>query len=128
MIRSECFRGFAGTVRVKEQIDRETGELRCPRCLRKDLVPSQQRGIRDWIMQRMGKIPRHCRSCEKRFYVAEETLKAIDRAIGEARQAYYQETARKRKPPMGPEERRAASASLQSAVPTQESLPRHRSR
>jgi hypothetical protein len=27
------------------------------------------RGIRDAIMEGMGRIPRHCRSCGKRFYV-----------------------------------------------------------
>ena len=27
------------------------------------------RGIKDDIMQGLGKVPRHCRGCGKRFYV-----------------------------------------------------------
>jgi hypothetical protein len=50
-------------------METKSGELRCPRCLRRDIVPSQPRGILDDIMSGMGRIPRHCRSCGKRFYV-----------------------------------------------------------
>jgi len=46
----------------------QPGELRCPRCLHKDIVPSLPRGWRDSFMRRLGKVPRHCRFCEKRFY------------------------------------------------------------
>jgi hypothetical protein len=45
-------------------------EIRCPRCHRTDIVPSKPRGFWDDIMFGMGRIPRHCRSCEKRFYIA----------------------------------------------------------
>jgi len=43
-------------------------ELRCPRCFKKDIVPSKPRGIVDALMGRLGKVPRHCRACGKRFY------------------------------------------------------------
>jgi hypothetical protein len=45
------------------------GDLRCPRCFHKDIVPSLPRGWRDGIMRRLGRVPRHCRFCEKRFYI-----------------------------------------------------------
>ncbi len=45
------------------------GELRCPRCFGKDIVPSIAQGVRDWVMRWAGKIPRHCRFCGKRFYI-----------------------------------------------------------
>jgi hypothetical protein len=50
------------------------GEVRCPRCFHKDIVPSLPRGLRDTVMSWFGRIPRHCRFCEKRFYVAPEAL------------------------------------------------------
>jgi hypothetical protein len=52
-----------------EPIDSKTEEIRCPRCKRNDIVPSKPRGILDDIMFGMGKTPRHCRSCGKRFYI-----------------------------------------------------------
>lgn len=67
---------------VNDKIDLNSGELRCPRCFGKDVVPSFQRGFRDWIMSRLGKIPRQCRFCEKRFYVTEEALRAMARDDG----------------------------------------------
>jgi hypothetical protein len=45
------------------------GELRCPRCFGKDLVPSMPRGWRDAVMRVLGRIPWDCRFCECRFYV-----------------------------------------------------------
>jgi hypothetical protein len=45
------------------------GELRCPRCFGKDIVPSMPRGFRDAVMRLLGGIPRHCRFCGRRFYV-----------------------------------------------------------
>jgi hypothetical protein len=45
------------------------GELRCPRCFGKDIVPSMPRGFRDALMRGFGRIPRHCRFCACRFYV-----------------------------------------------------------
>jgi len=50
------------------------GELRCPRCLSRDIVPSKPRGILDMFMDGQGRIPRHCRSCGKRFYVRREKV------------------------------------------------------
>jgi hypothetical protein len=45
------------------------GEIRCPRCFGLDLVPSRSRGVLDAVMRRFGRVPRHCRFCEKRFFV-----------------------------------------------------------
>jgi hypothetical protein len=36
------------------------GELRCPRCFGKDLVPSMPRGWRDAVMRVLGRIPWDC--------------------------------------------------------------------
>jgi hypothetical protein len=57
---------------VDKQLHIQPGDLRCPRCFHKDIVPSLARGWRDELMRWFGKIPRHCRFCEKRFYVAVE--------------------------------------------------------
>jgi hypothetical protein len=46
------------------------GELRCPRCFGKDIVPSIARGWLDSLMGMLGRIPRQCRFCEKRFYAS----------------------------------------------------------
>jgi hypothetical protein len=45
------------------------GEVRCPRCFGKDIVPSMPRGWYDAAMRVLGKIPRHCRFCGRRFHV-----------------------------------------------------------
>jgi len=47
----------------------KSGELRCPRCFHRDIVPSMPRGLKDEFMRARGRVPRHCRSCGKRFYV-----------------------------------------------------------
>jgi hypothetical protein len=60
------------SVQVNQHIDLASGILRCPRCFGKDLVASHPRGLVDGIMRLFHKIPRHCRFCEKRFYVPEE--------------------------------------------------------
>jgi hypothetical protein len=44
------------------------GELRCPRCFGKDVVPETPHGLRDTVMQALRRSPRHCRFCECRFY------------------------------------------------------------
>jgi hypothetical protein len=54
---------------IRQSIDVKPGEIRCPRCRGHDIVPSLPRGIRDDIMFGMGRVPRHCRSCGRRFYV-----------------------------------------------------------
>ena len=56
---------------VREKIEFKPGELRCPRCLSKDLAPSLPRGLRDTLMRAFHRVPRHCRVCERRFYVPE---------------------------------------------------------
>jgi hypothetical protein len=59
---------------VDKQLHIQPGDLRCPRCFNKDIVPSLPRGWRDEVMRWLGKVPRHCRFCEKRFYVEPEVL------------------------------------------------------
>ena len=55
---------------IVEPIHIVPGELRCPRCFGKDIVPSMPRGWLDTLMLRaFHRIPRHCRFCERRFYV-----------------------------------------------------------
>lgn len=45
------------------------GDLRCPACFHRDIVNSLRRGLLDALMFRLGKEPRHCRSCGRRFYI-----------------------------------------------------------
>jgi hypothetical protein len=54
---------------VDKPINLQPGELRCPSCFGKDIVPSMPRGWRDSLMRVFGWIPRHCRFCERRFYI-----------------------------------------------------------
>ena len=54
-----------------KKIEIKPGELRCPTCLSKDLAPTMPRGLRDAFMASLGRGPRHCRACGRRFYVAE---------------------------------------------------------
>jgi hypothetical protein len=54
---------------VDKPIVIQPGEVRCPRCFGKDIVPSLPRGWRDAVMGTFGRIPRHCRFCAKRFYI-----------------------------------------------------------
>jgi len=54
---------------IRQTIEIQPGEVRCPRCYGRDLAPSMPRGIWDAVMRRFGRVPRHCRFCEKRFYV-----------------------------------------------------------
>lgn len=53
---------------MPRDVDLRPSELRCPRCHGKDIVPSLPRGIWDAIMSGMGRAPRHCRFCGKRFH------------------------------------------------------------
>jgi transcriptional regulator NrdR family protein len=61
---------------IDKPFEIKPGELRCPRCFGRDIVPSMPRGVGDAVMRRMGRIPRHCRSCGKRFYASLERLAA----------------------------------------------------
>jgi hypothetical protein len=63
-------------LKVDWPIDIKPGELRCPHCFGKDIVPSKTRGIWDTFLASLGRIPRHCRSCGRRFH---PTQKAIGR-------------------------------------------------
>jgi hypothetical protein len=54
---------------VDKPIQMVPGEPRCPRCFGKDIVPSMPRGWLDAVMGALKRIPRHCRSCGKRFYI-----------------------------------------------------------
>ena len=54
---------------VDKPFDILPGEVRCPRCFGKDIVPSMPRGLRDAVMRVFGGIPRHCRFCGCRFYI-----------------------------------------------------------
>jgi hypothetical protein len=54
---------------IRKPTESRPEELRCPRCRGRDIVPSMPRGIVDMFMEGLGKVPRHCRSCAKRFYV-----------------------------------------------------------
>ncbi|MBZ5582530.1 MAG: hypothetical protein LAQ30_10075 [Acidobacteriia bacterium] len=54
---------------VRDPIAIKPGEVRCPRCFSKDIVPSLPRGWLDSFMVAWGRIPRHCRACGRRFYV-----------------------------------------------------------
>jgi len=65
-------------LRVDTPLDIRPGELRCPRCMSRDVVPSMPRGLWDEIMRGAGRIPRHCRYCGKRFHA---TLEAIKRDL-----------------------------------------------
>jgi len=56
-------------VEVGKPIQILPGELRCPRCFGKDIVPSMPRGWVDAVMGLLHRIPRHCRFCECRFYI-----------------------------------------------------------
>jgi hypothetical protein len=51
-------------------------ELRCPRCFGKDIVPSKNRGLIDALMIHLGRVPRHCRFCGKRFYAEPSARRA----------------------------------------------------
>jgi hypothetical protein len=66
-------------LKVNTPMDIRPGELRCPRCMSRDIVPSMPRGLWDDVMRGAGRIPRHCRNCGKRFHAS---LKAIKRDVG----------------------------------------------
>jgi hypothetical protein len=54
---------------IRKRIEIKPGEVRCPRCFGMDLAPSLPRGLKDALMRRFGRVPKHCRFCERRFYV-----------------------------------------------------------
>jgi hypothetical protein len=59
-------------LQANRKLDIRPGDRRCPRCFEKDVVPSLPRGFVDALMKKFGRIPKHCRFCEKRFYVKEQ--------------------------------------------------------
>jgi transcriptional regulator NrdR family protein len=62
---------------VTSKMDVKPGELRCPRCFKQDIAPSLPRGVVDAIMKMSRRVPRHCRACGNRFYVAEYKVRAL---------------------------------------------------
>jgi hypothetical protein len=82
-------------LKVNTPMDIRPGELRCPRCKSRDVVPSMPRGLWDDIMIGAGRIPRHCRKCGKRFRAKLNIIKrdlAIREADGENRSTEFSET------------------------------------
>jgi hypothetical protein len=67
---------YTAVLEVEEPIIIKPGERRCPSCLSKDIVPSMPRGLRDQLMRSFNRIPRHCRYCGRRFYMAVPRLPA----------------------------------------------------
>jgi hypothetical protein len=61
-------------LRVNSTIEIKPGELRCPRCMSRDVAPSMPRGLWDDIMLGAGRIPRHCRFCGRRFHAKIEAI------------------------------------------------------
>jgi hypothetical protein len=64
---------------IPQRIEIKPGDVRCPRCRRADIVPSMPRGIADLFMEGLGRVPQHCRSCGKRFYVDAARAQAAPR-------------------------------------------------
>jgi transcription elongation factor Elf1 len=50
--------------------------FRCPRCNNTDVVPSLPRHFWDELMRGFGRVPKHCRRCDKRFYVVDRAYQA----------------------------------------------------
>jgi cytochrome c-type biogenesis protein CcmH/NrfF len=59
----------------------EPEKLRCPRCQSKDIAPSMPRGAGDDIQAFLGREPRHCRACGRRFHVRKEKPPAAAEAV-----------------------------------------------
>jgi hypothetical protein len=49
----------------------ESPELRCPKCLSRDIVSGSDDGLLDALMSAFDRFPKVCRACGKRFYVRE---------------------------------------------------------
>jgi hypothetical protein len=61
-------------LKVNTPMDIRPGELRCPRCMSRDIVPSMPRGLWDDIMRGASRLPRHCRYCGKRFHAKMQAI------------------------------------------------------
>ncbi len=70
---------YASNLAASDRIQYIPGEVLCPRCLGRDIVPSLPRGWRDALMRKLGKLPRHCRACSKRFYARPGPIEAPPR-------------------------------------------------
>jgi hypothetical protein len=55
-------------LKVNKPLDIKPGELRCPHCYGKDIVPSLPRGLWDALLSALKRVPRHCRFCGRRFH------------------------------------------------------------
>jgi hypothetical protein len=69
---------------VNQPIEIKPGDLRCPRCISKDLAPSLPHGWLDALMQAWGRIPKHCRACGKRFYARGNSAATARRQAGKS--------------------------------------------
>jgi hypothetical protein len=49
----------------------EPEALRCPSCRGRDVVADFPRNFWDEIMRGWGRLPKHCRTCGRRFHVKE---------------------------------------------------------
>ena len=59
---------YADRLKINKNLDIRPGELRCPHCYGRDIVPSKPRGFWDLLLSRFGRVPRHCRFCARRFH------------------------------------------------------------
>jgi hypothetical protein len=59
---------YACALKIDKPLEIKPGELRCPYCFGRDIVPSMPRGIWDAILSSLGRVPRHCRFCARRFH------------------------------------------------------------
>jgi DNA-directed RNA polymerase subunit RPC12/RpoP len=55
-------------VRVTVIRGQKDAELRCPKCLMRDVRPSYQQGLVDAVFHAFSCLPYRCRACEARFY------------------------------------------------------------
>ena len=86
-------------MKVDKPFDIKPGELRCPHCWNRDIVPSMPRGIWDEMMRWLGRVPRHCRFCGRRFHPKLEEIKHDAKLRAEAEEMRSQKAALKKPKP-----------------------------
>lgn len=42
--------------------------IRCPKCFQRDVRPSRQQGLIDWLMKKVNRVAYRCRFCKARFH------------------------------------------------------------
>ena len=77
---------YAVPLKIDKPLDIRPGELRCPHCYGKDIVPSMPRGLWDALLNRLGRVPRHCRFCGRRFHPTVEEIRRDAALRAEAEQ------------------------------------------